>query len=344
MLLSRSRVAVFAAILTLGTLTTDAKASWCSDGNTVKFAGISWESGAFITAVMMKIFNKGYDCRVEQVPGNSIILEQATASNDIQIFAEEWVGRSDVWNKAVRQGKVREIGKTFVGASEGWFVPDYVIHGDKKRGILPMAPQLHSVSQLSDPEMVKLFADQEEPSKGRFLNCPSGWTCEKLSSAKLTAYQLDKHYVNFRPGTGTALDTAIKSAYLQGRPILFSYWQPTAIMGRFKLTQLAEPPYSDACWQELVKSDGKRDQGCAFPTPDVVYGVSSVFAKAAPQLIAVLQKATFPLAEVNSSLAYMSENNIDADAVADEFLRSKVNIWSQWVSDEAREKIAISLK
>lgn len=338
------KLILLAAILVLGVFSTGARASYCGDGNTVKFAGIAWESGTFITQVMMKIFNKGYDCRVDSIPGDSIILEQATANDDIQIFAEEWAGRSDVWNKAARQGRVKEIGKTFIGAREGWFVPDYVIHGDETRGIKPMAPGLKSVSQLSETEIVKLFTDPEEPSKGRFLNCPSGWTCEKLSSAKLKAYKLDRYYVNFRPGTGTALDTAITAAYLQGEPILFSYWEPTAIMGKFNMFQLEEPPYSDACWEELVKSDGKREQGCAFPSPDVVYGVSTTFSENAPELITVLEKATFPLAEINRSLAYMSEHDVDADVAADRFLKTKADIWGAWVSKQARVKIQASLK
>ncbi|MCY7264904.1 glycine betaine ABC transporter substrate-binding protein, partial [Pseudomonas protegens] len=81
--------------------------------------------------------------------------------------------------------------------------------GDPAKGIAAKAPDLKSVDQLSDPKIVELFRDPEEPTKGRFLNCPSGWTCEGVNTAKLQAYKLDGNYVNFRPGTGTALDAAI---------------------------------------------------------------------------------------------------------------------------------------
>ncbi|RVI61705.1 ABC transporter substrate-binding protein, partial [Sinorhizobium meliloti] len=306
--------------------------------------GIDWESGACITEVMKTILSKGYDCQVDSIPGNSVTLEQATANNDVQIFAEEWLGRSDVWNKAVEEKKVVAVGKTFVGASEGWFVPDYVVHGDPARNIEAKAPDLKSVSQLTDPKIAEIFADPEEPSKGRFLNCPSGWTCEGVSTAKLEAYKLGETYVNFRPGTGTALDAAITSAYLQGEPILFYYWSPTAIMGKFKLIQLEEPAYNEACWKELSSANGKRDEGCAFPSVDVAYGVNSTFASEAPEIVEILEKATFPLDEVNASLAYMADNKVDATAAAAEFLKTKGDIWSKWVSDEARGKIEAGLK
>ena len=344
MSISTMRLTFAAAGLMLAASASGANASYCGDGKTVTFAGIDWESGAFITEVMKTILAKGYDCQVDSIPGNSVTLEQATANNDVQIFAEEWLGRSDVWNKAVEEKKVVAVGKTFVGASEGWFVPDYVVHGDPARNIEAKAPDLKSVSQLTDPKIAEIFADPEEPSKGRFLNCPSGWTCEGVSTAKLEAYKLDEAYVNFRPGTGTALDAAITSAYLQGEPILFYYWSPTAIMGKFKLIQLEEPAYNEACWKELSSANGKRDEGCAFPSVDVAYGVNSTFALEAPEIVEILEKATFPLEEVNASLAYMADNKVDATAAAAEFLKTKGDVWSKWVSDEARGKIEAGLK
>ncbi|RVL80595.1 ABC transporter substrate-binding protein [Sinorhizobium meliloti] len=344
MSISTMRLTFAAAGLMLAASASGANASYCGDGKTVTFAGIDWESGAFITEVMKTILSKGYDCQVDSIPGNSVTLEQATANNDVQIFAEEWLGRSDVWNKAVEEKKVVAVGKTFVGASEGWFVPDYVVHGDPARNIEAKAPDLKSVSQLTDPKIAEIFADPEEPSKGRFLNCPSGWTCEGVSTAKLEAYKLGETYVNVRPGTGTALDAAITSAYLQGEPILFYYWSPTAIMGKFKLIQLEEPAYNEACWKELSSANGKRDEGCAFPSVDVAYGVNSTFASEAPEIVEILEKATFPLDEVNASLAYMADNKVDATAAAAEFLKTKGDIWSKWVSDEARGKIEAGLK
>jgi len=319
-------------------------ASYCEAGNTVKFAGLDWESGSFITEVMKTILSTGYGCAVESIPGTSVVLEHATVTNDIQIFAEQWVGRSDVWNEAVSKGTVLNTGKPFVGASEGWFVPDYVVHGDEARGIKPVAPDLKSVSQLADPKMMTLFADPEEPSKGRFLNCPSGWSCEALSTAKLEAYKLDKNYTNFRPGTGTALDAAIASAYTQGEPILFYYWSPTAVMGKYKLLQLEEPAHSEACWKELSSVTGKRDQGCAFPSVAVTYGVNAEFAKAAPEIVAILEKATLPLSDVNATLAYMADNKLDGAAAAAYFLKTKSDEWGKWVSPEAKAKIKATLK
>jgi glycine betaine/proline transport system substrate-binding protein len=314
----------------------------CNGGKTVTFAGIDWESGSFISEVMKGILAKGYGCKVDTIPGNGVTLEQATADGQIQIFAEEWVGRSQVWNKAAAAGKVTAVGKTFVGASEGWFVPEYVVKGDPTRGIKPVAPDLESISQLSDPKYVSLFADPEEPGKGRFLNCPSGWGCEGKNTARIEAYKLSDAYTNFRPGTGTALDAAITSAYLQGQPALFYYWSPTALMGKFKFVQLKEPAYNEACWKEIADPHGKRDEGCGFPSANVSYGLNSDFAKASPEIVAMLGKATFPLDDLDASLAYMADKKVNAAAAAAEFLKTKSDVWGAWVSPGAKEKIAAS--
>lgn len=153
-------------------------AGWCESGKPVKFAGLNWESGMLLTDVMQYVLQKGYDCKTDALPGNSITMEQAVGTNDIQIFAEEWIGRSEVWNKAEKAGKAVSVGAPIVGAVEGWYVPRYVIEGDAKRKLKPLAPDLKSIPDLA--KYVQVFRDQEEPDKGRFYNCPpagpANWT------------------------------------------------------------------------------------------------------------------------------------------------------------------------
>lgn len=321
------------------TIAHSSEIKWCDSGKTITFAGVDWESGAFIREVIQRLFSDGYDCKVDFIPGNTLTLEQATADGEVQIFAEDWIGRSEVLEKAIAAGKTVPVGHPFTGAGEGWFVPEFVVKGDEARGIKAVAPDLKSVDQLSDPNIVKLFTDPEEPTKGRFLNCPSGWSCEGVSSAKLDAYKLSDLYTNFRPGTGIALDAEITSKITQGEPVLFYYWSPTAIMGKFKLTQLEEPAYSKECWDELTKADGKRDKGCAFPSVEVIYSLNKDFHDAAPEVVDILSKAEFPLEKINASVAYMIDNKAEASAAAAAFLKENPDLWGPWVSSDAKKKI-----
>jgi glycine betaine/proline transport system substrate-binding protein len=58
----------------------------------------------------------------------------------------------------------------------------------------------------------------------------------------------------------------------------------------------------------------------------------------------ILEKATFPLEDVNASLAYMTDQKVDAVAAAKHFLQTKTNVWGGWVSADAKARIEAALK
>jgi len=101
----------------------------------VHFGDITWESGSLITEVLRLITEKGYGVATDTLPGSTVSLEAALAKNDIQVIGEEWAGRSPVWIKAEAEGKVFGLGDIVKNASEGWWVPEYVIKGDPEKGI-----------------------------------------------------------------------------------------------------------------------------------------------------------------------------------------------------------------
>ncbi|MDH4570277.1 ABC transporter substrate-binding protein [Pseudomonas sp. BN414] len=297
-------------------------AGWCESGKPVKFAGLNWESGMLLTDVLQLVLKNGYGCETDSLPGNSITMEQALGNNDIQIFAEEWIGRSDAWNKAASAGKVVGVGAPIVGATEGWYVPRYVIEGDAKRGIEAKAPQLKSIADLG--QYAELFRDPEEPGKGRFYNCPAGWTCELDNSEMLKSYGLEEKFTNFRPGTGPALDAAVLSSYRRGEPILFYYWSPTPLMGQADLVKLEEKPGVDK-------------------SVTIQVGLSKTFHDEAPELVDVLKKVNLPIDLLNQNLAKMAKEKMDSADLAKVFLKEHPEVWHAWVSEDAAKKIEAAL-
>ena len=195
------------SLLALGLLSQPVLAD--SKNTPIHFGDITWESGSFITEVLRILTEKGYGEATDTLPGSTVSLEAALAKNDIQVIGEEWAGRSPAWIKAEAEGKVSGLGDIVKNASEGWWVPEYVIKGDAERGIKPLAPDLKSVADLARYKDV--FRDPEDPSKGRFLNSPTGWTSEIVNSQKLKAYGLTDTFVNFRTGSSAALDAEVAS-------------------------------------------------------------------------------------------------------------------------------------
>ncbi|WP_145152235.1 ABC transporter substrate-binding protein [Pseudomonas oryzihabitans] len=313
------RRSLLAAGLSLGLLAagTAQADSWCAS-KPVKFAGVNWESGMLLTELMGFVLQHGYDCKVDSIPGNSITLEQALGNNDIQVFAEEWIGRSEAWNKAAAAGKVVGVGAPIEGATEGWYVPRYLVEGEGAK-----APKLKTIADLG--QYAELFRDPEEPGKGRFYNCPAGWTCELENTQMLQSYGLSDKYTNFRPGTGPALDAAIVSATKRKQPILTYYWSPTPLLGRVDMVQL-KPRDGEA----------KRIQ--------VQAGLSKPFHDGAPELVAVLSRVNVPIELLNRTLAEQADAKQDAPTAAKALLKAHPELWQAWVTDAAaRSKIQAAL-
>lgn len=299
----------------------------------IKFGALTWESGQFISGVLKYIAENGYDCTIEEVPGAGPALETALSQNDIQVIGEQWVGRSPIMEQAIEQNKVAVIGDTLKGgATQGWYVPKYVLEEN---------PGLRRYQDL--PKYAELFKDPEDPSKSRFMNCPSGWTCEIFNTRLLKNTGLDSIFNNAHPGTGAALDAEIASAFEQHKPLLFYYWQPTGLMAKYDFAPLEFPAHDDACWQDLLRADGTADCVSGFPVSPLGIAVSTPFIESNPELADVFKKVQFSSDELNGAILEMSENKRSGDEQALAFLRKYPSVWQAWLSDEAASNLAAKL-
>ncbi len=313
----------------------------CNNGVAVKLADQSWESASFTTHVIELLLTHAYGCTTQIVPGATAAIESALTQDDIQIIAELWTGRSPIMEQAVQAGTVMVVGDTLAGGAEqGWYVPDYVVNGDPARSIKAVAPDLRSWQDL--PKYRELFSDPEDPGKGRFLNCPSGWVCEQTNSRLLTLHGLDQYYTNFRAGTGAALDSAISSAYERGRPILFYYWQPAGLMAKYNFHKVDLGPFKPECWKTIVSGKG---QLCAsdFLVAHLSVGVSAPFAAANPELVAFFQRLQFTPVLLNGMILRMSQERLSAADLAQQFLREQPQVWATWLPEQAAQRARVSL-
>lgn len=313
----------------------------CEVGHPVVFAGLDYDSAAFHTAVAQRIVRDGYGCKVDAIPGSVIPLINGMVRGDVQVNMEIWKSNQPVnWTDGVAAGTLVEVGVNFPDATQGWYVPRYLVEGAKAP-----APDLKSVSDL--PKYKALFADPEEPGKGRFLNCPAGWQCEVFNSKKLHAYGLDASYTNFRPGTGAALDAGITSAIKRRKPVLFYYWSPTWLMGQLgkELVLLREPPYDEAVWNALTNAKNVQDvtAATAYPTVQVVIGARKDFLDAAPQLHDFLSRYRTSAALVSEALAYMQRHKASADDAARHFLKTHEAVWKAWVPADVAARVKARL-
>ena len=307
----------------------------CEIDRPVVFADLNYGSAQFHTAVASRLIRDGFGCEVDSIPGDTIPLINGVARGDADVIMEIWTANpAQAWVDAEAAGQTVALGTTFPDAAEGWFVPTSIVSGADA-----VAPDLKSVADL--PKYTELFADPEEPGKGRFYNCPAGWQCEVVNTQKLIAYGLDDSYTNFRPGTGEALAAAAEAAALRNKPAVFYYWGPTWLLGKYDFTKLDEAPFDKAVWDEMLASD-KPTKATAYPVSKVIIGANTEFSEAAPKLTALLKAYSSTNAATSAALAYMRDSDASADEAAVNFLKSNED-WTKWLPAEAVEGVKSAL-
>ncbi len=313
----------------------------CEVNHRIVFAGLDWDSNAFHTALAQRIVRDGFGCQVDLMPGTTIPLLNGVVRGDVHVVMEIWRNNTPPgWTAGVASGKVVEVGVNFPDATQGWYVPRYLVEGAHAP-----AAGLKSVADL--PRFKALFSDPEEPSKGRFLNCIAGWQCELFNTKKLQAYGLAQHFTNFHPGSGAALDAAILSAVKRKRPVLFYYWNPTWLMGQIgqDLVKLDEPAYDAARWQALaeLKDPAAARDATAYPVVEVLIGANKAFLDQAPRLHAFLKHYRTSSQWVSEALAGMQQNNGSADDAARQFLQRHPEVWQAWLPPDAARRVKARL-
>ena len=303
----------------------------------VVFADLSWESIQLHNRIAGFIFTHGYGEKVDYLFVDLTAGLMGLERGDIDINMELWpTFNLDWWDKARAKKTVVDLGVNFEGASQGWYVPTYVIKGDPKRGIKASAPDLKSVFDL--PRYWELFRDAENKKFGRLLNGPTRWVAHDINITKLEGYGLDKNYKAFSPGSGTALDTAIVTAYKQGKPILFYYWEPTWLLGRYDMTRLEEPPFDEKLWTP----EGKFL--CTWLTATTYVVANSKFLEKNPPLAAFLKNYSTSLEQNQKALSWLEDNGNDMAKGAIWFLKEYPDTWKGWITGSDRQEIIAKIE
>jgi len=303
--------------------------------DTIRFCDFSWDSAQVHNRIAGFIAKHGMGYDVDYIPGDTIMLNSALMQDDVDISMETWLENTqELCDKMIKSGKVADLGSNFPDNWQGWLVPTYMIKGDAKRGIKPMAPDLKSVADLS--KYWELFKDPEDPTKGRFYNCIPGWGCAKINSTKLKTYGLDKYYNDFITGSDAALSGSMAAAFKKGKPWVGYYWEPTWVLGKFDMTRLEEPAFDQKVWD--------KDKGCAYGKAEVEILVNTRLFKDAPDVVEMLRKYETKTAMVNKILAYMSDTKGSTEDGAVWFLKNRADVWTKWVPADVAKKVKAAMK
>ena len=330
-------VATGAALGLILGLTSAANATECGTDKTIDIAEMTWASAAALAHVHAHILEDGYGCNVEIVAGDTVPTSASMLSKGTPAVAPElWTSAiQEQWKKGEADGAVESLGNAFKGgAVEAWFIPQYT---------------KDEYPELNTPEDViarpDLFTDPENPDKGRLYACPPGWACEIANASLFDAYDMgDKGWNLFSPGSGGNLDASIARAFTREEPILFYYWGPTAILGKYPTYMLDMPEVDLAGYQCNTNPDCNEPPVITgWPSSEVIVGAASWLKEDAPTVADYFGKVAMDVDQINAILAWGDENKADAEATAINFLKSEEDTWTEWVPDDVAEKVKAAM-
>jgi glycine betaine/proline transport system substrate-binding protein len=312
-----------------------AKAAECGD---VSIAEMNWASAGVAANVDKLILEKGYGCNVTLVTGDTLpTFASMTEKGQPDVAPEMWVNLiKEPLEKAMQEGRVANAARLLKdGGAEGWWVPAYIVEAH---------PDIKTVEDaLKHPE---LFPAPEDPSKGAVFVPPAGWTSQISTTNLFKAFNAaDKGFILVDTGSAAGLDGAIASAYEKKQGWFGFYWEPTALLGKYKLIQLPfgvdhDPTEWARCTVVADCADPKIN---SYPKPDVFTVVTKKFADDNAIAMEYLNKRGWSNDVVNKVLAWMDGNQGTNAEAAEYFLKEFPDVWAEWVSPEVAEKVKASL-
>jgi glycine betaine/proline transport system substrate-binding protein len=328
-----------AAALLMGataSLPVQAQDSACGTDRTIDIAEMTWPSAAALAHIHAIVLENGFGCDVEIVTGDTVPTSASMLQRGQPAVAPElWTSAiEEPWAEGIEEGQVTELGKAISdGTVEGWFIPRYVQEEH---------PELVSAADVvARPD---LFPDPENPDQGRLYSCPPGWACELSTSALFEAYDMEDEWNLFSPGSGGALAASISRAFLREEPILFYYWGPTALLGKYDAVQLEMPEADQAIY--ACNTDPDCDEPArktAYPSSPAIVGAAAWIEEEAPQVAEYFGNVGLTNDQISELLVYGDENNAGAEETARHFLATNEDVWTDWVPAEVAEKVKASL-
>lgn len=202
------------------------------------------------------------------------------------------------------------VSQTYGGATQGWFVPKYLVQsGGAAQG-------LTSVSQLADASWAKKVG-------GTLYDDDPGWVTTTENTARIKAFGLKLKHVT---SSDAALVAQVERAYARKQPILFYFYHPHWLFQKLDLVQLKEPkPYTSTCFTSGGPSD------CAIPTLSAWTAENKDLVTKAPKFAALLKKFQISLSDLEQLLAENNAKGSTPAQLASEWVKAHASEIDQWV-------------
>ncbi|WP_086053954.1 ABC transporter substrate-binding protein [Pseudoruegeria sp. SK021] len=295
----------------------------------VTMTEMNWASSAVVTAVSKFLMEQGYGCSVVTVPSSTTpAMVSVAETGKPDILSELWINGTPSYNELQDAGKITTLADVLSdGGVESWWVPQYLVDEH---------PELATVEGiLANPELVG----------GRFHNCPDGWACKNTNLDLARNFGvIDAGIEIFQHGSGETLATSIASAFENQEPWFGYYWAPTAILGKYPMVSVEMGvPYDEEIFLCAADGDCSAEGKTDWPVGPVKTIVTTDFADREPEIAELMSHVAFTNAQMGEVLAWKEANNGSNEEAAVFFLTTFPEVWSEWLSEDAKANLAALL-
>ncbi|GIX13250.1 MAG: ABC transporter substrate-binding protein [Paracoccaceae bacterium] len=316
-----------------------APAAQAADGECgrVTIAEMNWASAGLAAWVDKIILEEGYGCEVALVTGDTVpTFTSMNEKGEPDVAPELWVNAVKIpLDAAVAEGRILIAAEILTdGGIEGFWVPTWLA---KEHGIRT----IHDA--LAHPE---LFPGAEDPGKGAFFNCPSGWACQIITENQFRALNAEeKGFELVDSGSAAGLDGSIARAFNRHEGWLGYYWAPTAILGKYEMTKLdLGVPHDRKHWDTCtVVKDCPNPKLNEWPRSDVFTAVTASFAEKNAVAMDYLRTRSWSNDIVNRLLAWMGDNQATNEDGAYYFLENHPEVWKAWLPEDVAARVEKAL-
>ncbi|MDP9497060.1 MAG: glycine/betaine ABC transporter substrate-binding protein [Actinomycetota bacterium] len=276
----------------------------------VDAAQFSWTAAALTNSILGEIAQRKPDLGVSGLKTTQLDPAAAWAGagrGDVDLLTEVALPNQQKFADSAK-GKVKLVSETYGGATQGWFVPKYVVDpGGPAAG-------LKSVTQLNDFKQV---------FDGKFYDADPGYVTTQQNAKRLKGYGIDFEHVV----AGEAAELAqLKRAYDRKQPIVLYLYHPHAVFAQYDMVQLEEPtPYTDGC---LTTGNG----ACAMPAYSANIALSDELGAKVPRFTSLLQQFRIPLQEMEAMQKQVDVDKKQVSAVAKGWVDSHGQQVDQWTA------------
>lgn len=276
-----------------------------------------WTGQEINTRIMGSVLkHMGYN--VKYVSAAYLAQFSGLETGDLDVAMEIWrTTGMQALAKALKTGKVIDMGPTGMESREEWWVPNYVIEQ------CPGLPDWHALNKCH-----KLFATPETYPLGRYLAGAATWG--GFDEERVKALGLKFKVIH--AGTDAALHAEIVSAIQRHQPIVAWLYKPDWLYHQLKDQgkYIEFPKYTDACYSDPkwgINKEMKYDCGKPYGWIKKVAWVG--LKDKWPRAYVAIKRFHITNDQIGE-MDYAVKQGKTVKEVVAEWMKNNKKVWMQW--------------